>query len=862
MKRKYILLLFFVLTVFGTALSVQTIRSKPAPFQTLGKPVLTMNVPKSVYNGVLNISVGVKSDSKVENAKILVNGIETRGVASVENDGSDFVVSRRLTLQKGANVIRVEVSNADGTTVETRTVNYVAKDSPKPVVVKQSEKRLALVVGNSNYKYATQLANPKNDANDVANKLKELGFTVITREDVTLKDFHRAVSDFGIQAADYDVSLFYYAGHAIESDGENYLIPIDAQLERKVDLKSECVRAQDVLDNLEEAKSKANIIILDACRNNPISRGWSRAITRGLAQMSAPSGTYIMFATNPGNTADDGAGRNSPFTHAFLSCLEIPNLPLETFGKRVAQMVRKTTNNRQQPWRASSFDGDFYFWQEDNGGGGQAEVVVVDTVPVVPVVVDPVPVVPENRTKDYGEVINKLLSNMIDVRGGTFKMGATSEQGRDATDDEKPVHTVTVSSFCMGKYEVTQREWKAVMGSNPSKFKGDNLPVENVSWNDCQEFIRKLNSLTGKSFRLPTEAEWEYAARGGNKSQGYKYSGSNKLDNVGWYYDNSGSTTHEVGTKSPNELGLYDMSGNVFEWCGDWYGGYSSSGQTDPMGPSSGSRRVNRGGSWNYNVGVCLVSFRNRSTPGDGYVDLGFRLVLENNTEDYGEVINNLISNMVNVEGGTFTMGATSEQGRDATDDEKPVHTVTVSSFCMGKYEVTQKEWKAVMGSNPSKFKGDNLPVENVSWNDCQDFIRKLNSLTGKSFRLPTEAEWEYAARGGNKSQGYKYSGSNKLDNVGWYYDNSGSTTHEVGTKLPNELGLYDMSGNVWEWCNDWKGDYSSDSQTDPTGPSSASYRVLRGGSWNYVSALSRVSNRFNFRTPGSHGDIGFRLVY
>lgn len=626
MKRKYILLLLFTVAVFATALSVQTTKSKSMSLQALGKPVLTMNVPKSVYSNVLNISVGVKSDTRVEKAKILVNGVETRGVASVVNDGSDFVVSRKLTLQKGANVIRIEVSNSDGTTVETRTVNYVVKETPKPVVVKQSEKRLALVVGNSNYKYATQLANPKNDANDVANRLKGLGFTVIERSDVTLKDFHRAVSDFGIQAGDYDVSLFYYAGHAIESDGENYLIPIDAQLERKVDLKSECVRAQDVLDNLEEAKSKANIIILDACRNNPISRGWSRAITRGLAQMSAPSGTYIMFATDPGNTADDGSGRNSPFTHAFLTCLEIPNLPLETFGKRVAQIVKKTTNNRQQPWRSSSFDGDFYFWQEDNGGGGRAEVVVVDTVPVVPVVVDPIPVVPENRTEDYGEVINNLISNMVYVEGGTFTMGATAEQGRDAYDNEKPAHKVTVSSFSIGKYEVTQKEWKAVMGSNPSKFRGDNLPVENVSWEDCQSFIRKLNSLTGKKFRLPTEAEWEYAARGGNKGHGYKYSGSNKLDEVGWYYDNSGKTTHEVGRKSPNELGLYDMSGNVCERCNDWEGDYGSNSQTDPLGPSSGSYRVLRGGSWNYVAGLSRVSNRfNFHMPGSNG-DIGFRL--------------------------------------------------------------------------------------------------------------------------------------------------------------------------------------------------------------------------------------------
>ena len=171
---------------------------------------------------------------------------------------------------------------------------------------------------------------------------------------------------------------------------------------------------------------------------------------------------------------------------------------------------------------------------------------------------------------------NGVSFEMVEVRGGTFRMGATSEQGSDACDWEKPVHSVTLSGYNIGKTEVTQELWQAVMGSNPSRFKGDNMPVECVSWDDCQEFIRKLNSLTSQNFRLPTEAEWEFACRGGNNSRGYKYSGSNYIDNVAWYDGNSGDKTHPVATKSPNELGIYDMSGNVWEWCNDWGGGYSS----------------------------------------------------------------------------------------------------------------------------------------------------------------------------------------------------------------------------------------------------------------------------------------------
>lgn len=220
--------------------------------------------------------------------------------------------------------------------------------------------------------------------------------------------------------------------------------------------------------------------------------------------------------------------------------------------------------------------------------------------------------------------------------------------------------------------------------------------------------------------------------------------------------------------------------------------------------------------------------------------------------------VNGVSFTMVPVEGGTFTMGATSEQGSDADGDEKPAHRVTLSSYYIGETEVTQELWQAVMGNNPSRFKGSNRPVECVSWDACQVFIRKLNSLTGKNFRLPTEAEWEFAARGGNKSQGYRFSGGNDLGTVGWYSENSG---HPVKTKKPNELGIYDMSGNVWEWCHDWDGAYNVGSQTDPTGPTSGSDRVCRGGSWGDYARDCRVSCRVNYSPDDCFINLGLRLA-
>ena len=258
-----------------------------------------------------------------------------------------------------------------------------------------------------------------------------------------------------------------------------------------------------------------------------------------------------------------------------------------------------------------------------------------NTQTVVPDVQQPQPILPsqsaaqsESNSNVLPITVNGVSFNMIKVDGGTFTMGATSEQ-KDPFEQEKPKHQVTLSSYYIGETELTQALWTAVMGNNPSYFKGDNLPVEQVSWEDCQTFIGKLNDLTGKSFRLPTEAEWEYAARGGKRSNHTQYSGSKRIKDVAWYKGNSGSKTHSVKTKKPNELGLYDMSGNVWEWCQDWYDSYGSKAQTNPMGPDSGSHRVGRGGSWlGYSGRYCRLSHRNYYSPGGRVSNLGFRLAL------------------------------------------------------------------------------------------------------------------------------------------------------------------------------------------------------------------------------------------
>lgn len=216
---------------------------------------------------------------------------------------------------------------------------------------------------------------------------------------------------------------------------------------------------------------------------------------------------------------------------------------------------------------------------------------------------------------------------------------------------------------------------------------------------------------------------------------------------------------------------------------------------------------------------------------------------------------------MVYVEGDTFTMGCTAEQGDDCWHFEEPCHEVSLSLFYIGRTEVTQALWREVMGRNPSHFLGDSLPVDNVSWFECQEFIDSLNRLSGLRFSLPTEAEWEYAARGGNRSRGSKYSGSRCIDSVAWYGENSHSTSHSVATLMPNELGIYDMCGNVAEWCADWYDFYDTISQSNPTGPATGRYKTLRGGAWQLSAVMCRVSDR-GFVEPSDRDSIfGLRLV-
>ena len=510
------------------------------------------------------------------------------------------------------------------------------------------------------------------------------------------------------------------------------------------------------------------------------------------------------------------------------------------------------------------------------------------------------------------------------LRPGTFIMGSPPTE-QDRAGDEGPQMAVTLTKgFWMSRHEVTQGEYQAVTGRYPSAFTGDlNRPVEQVNWIDATNYCARLTAQeraagrlpAGWAYRLPTEAEWEYAARAGTTTR-FSYGddpGYSQLSNYAWYSSNSATSTQPVGGKQPNPWGLYDVSGNVWEWCLDWYRTYPGGSATDPVGPGSGSNRVLRGGGWWNNGQVCRSAHRRGNrTPDARGNGIGFRAVLALGTigvpvapAEEALVREDAVTNAVApgvattkvtgqiqpgsapanappfpmdtnrwawIRPGTFTMGSPATE-QDRFGNEAPQTVVTLTKgFWMGKYEVTQGEYLAVVGDNPSSFTGDlKRPVEGVSWIDATNYCGRLTAQeraagrlpAGWAYRLPTEAEWEYAARAGTTTR-FSYGddpGYSKLSNYAWYGGTSATSTQPVGRKQPNSWGLYDLYGNVREWCWDRHGPYPGGRVSDPTGPASGSACVLRGGGWSAGGQHCRSAFRGGL-APGSRSSrIGFRAV-
>lgn len=536
-----------------------------------------------------------------------------------------------------------------------------------------AEPRLALVIGNSSYGSETgQLPNPANDATLMASTLAELGFKVTKLIDADQKQMKRAIADFGsaLTAAGPDTAgLFFYAGHGVQIAGENYLIPLHAQIGKEADAELEAVPANWVLKQMEFAGNRINIIILDACRNNPLPRSL-RAASRGLARMDAPKGSFIAYSTAPGETAADGKGKNSPYTAALAKAMQTPGIAIEETFRNARVEVLNQTGEQQVPWESSSLTGAFYFRT------GVAKVAAAEAGVAAPAV--PTPAAPASAATSLpsgvkaGDVIKDCPAcpELVALPGGTFLMGAAEDEV-DATGAEYPQVEIAVPPFAIGRFEVTRGEFAAFIEASDYRASGrcwgqlssgkydfvdgndwrdpgfeqsDRDPVVCVSADDALAYVKWLSKLSGKVFRLPSEAEWENAARAGSagatpwgEDETAACANSNIADEAaarhfkGWKTvdcDDNYVFTAPVGSFAANPYGLFDLLGNVKEWVADCWND-----DLEGIGPTAKARRSGncdmravRGSAWDGLPSHNRSAYREGNNRGTAYFNYGFRV--------------------------------------------------------------------------------------------------------------------------------------------------------------------------------------------------------------------------------------------
>jgi formylglycine-generating enzyme required for sulfatase activity len=534
-----------------------------------------------------------------------------------------------------------------------------------------AEPRVALVIGNSNYRGdLPKLPNPANDAALMTATLKKLGFTVIETRDADLAQMNKAIREFSEKlsgAGAQAVGLFFYAGHGLQIDGENWLIPVSAKIEKSADAEFEAIKASKILGQMEFAQNSLNIVILDACRNNPLSRGMRSGGT-GLAKMDAPLGSFIAYSTAPGSTAADGKGKNSPYTTALAKAIQKPGIAIEEAFRDARVEVLAATGKEQIPWESSSLTGAFQF----NPGQKATELAAAAPAPApVPVPVPAPAPAPAAKAPEPAAAIGtaKGCTNcpeMVAIKGGNFMMGSPDDEDGH-TQYESPQKKISIKPFSIGKYPVTvgqfgefikatkyrptdecdtQRTNKMKAGNwtDPEIDQSEKDPVVCVSWTDANAYADWLAKTSGKPYRLPSEAEWEYAARAGETGAHY-WSEANgacayaniadkaaKRKNSNWTIsdcDDGFAGTSPVGSLKPNAFGLYDMLGNVKQWLAGCAGDTTADIPADgsPIGGSCNYHPVH-GSAWDSLPERVRFAYWEKNPASYASANYGFRMAL------------------------------------------------------------------------------------------------------------------------------------------------------------------------------------------------------------------------------------------
>ncbi|MFK5892124.1 MAG: SUMF1/EgtB/PvdO family nonheme iron enzyme [Pseudomonadota bacterium] len=709
-------------------------------------------------------------------------------------------------------------------------------------------KRIALVIGNSAYSFSP-LLNPSNDAEDISSALRKNNFEVMQVLDATLEQIDSAIAEFGKKLTNAEVGLFFYAGHGIQSSGRNYIIPVDAVLNKQSDLKYRAVDVGQILDEMAYANSRINIVILDACRNNSLPRSF-RSARRGLAIVSdSPKGTFIAYSTAPGKVAADGQGRNSPYSKALISALDKQNKSLEQVFKTVAKNVEDNTGGKQIPWFSSSVTGDFYFNLTVN----------IDSPAELPTASKKDDLIElkfwESIEKNPSQGKYQLYLNRYP--NGYFAAIAQME----ITAGQKSNNRQAVIKQVTHKVKIQQCDQLLQHNQLTTGVKGNAFVCyQNILKDDADNLLAKQGLIKIENkYKKWTEA----SIQAGSWRKAKRY-----LEKV-----------RQVNPQS-HHLVMLDkkltLEKNQFLLAKAKSEDAKSLKVADEKAESENmdfsqqkSKRV-----------VSDLSGQNEFAVEFKEIPVNkvAKLVSKNKLAIDSALVKQIQKNMLEVKSGCFEMGKNSDEyafsffknasvkgyGQTSEKFNNNIHKVCLTrNFLISKFEVTQKIWQAVMNENPSQFRscGQNCPVERVSWRDVQRFIKRLNKYSSIVFRLPTEAEWEYIAKAGTTVSDNSSSFFNNYSNNTPLHKCRASSTYPVGMKKPNAWGIYDVYGNVWEWVADWFGNYSKYKITNPMGPGSGAKRVIRGGSWLNTSKECNSYVRKGSPPYSREDYIGFRLA-
>jgi formylglycine-generating enzyme required for sulfatase activity len=683
-------------------------------------------------------------------------------------------------------------------------------------------KRLALVMGNDNYISVSKLQKAGNDADAMARELKAAGFAVTLHKDLNYRRMVKAIDAFIESITGGDEVVVFYAGHGVQIKTGAHLLPVDIEAESESQIEKTAYGLNDLTEKLSEAKPAFTLVMVDACRDNPMkAKGRAVGNARGLNALEPPKGQIVVYSASRGQQAldrlsDNDSNPNGVFTREFITRMRTPGVRIEDMIREVQDSVEslaKSVRHEQRPAVYNEARGNFYFYGpttvQIQQGGDDSEV----------------------QTWAAAQAANSVAAfqTYLDL----FPKGRYAGPAKIKLDAikqrlEKPSTDAEIDLWAEVKTTGTREYLEAYLKQYPS---GRYVALAHMELKKLDDVEETKNAKLALEVQQAKQREEQQAQR---------------IEQTVWDQARTADTVASYTTyleKYPS--GRFTSQAKAAKLAAETLLAVAE--QSKKARLEAEARWVAREQVASINPEMLAVAEQSEKAR----LEAEARWVAR-------EQVASINPEMVVIPAGTFVMGSNN------SPLEQPTHSVAVRSFLMGKTEVTQELWMSVMGINPSQNKGRTLPVDRVSWDDVEQFIAKLNQKTGQKYRLPSEAEWEYAARAGTTTDWSHGNDESKLINYAWYDGNSGRKTQEVGQKLPNAFGLYDMHGNVLEWTQDcWHKTYAgapTDGSAWTTG-CNGNVRVLRGGSWIDYPAFLRSAFRLRSNPVDRNYGNGFRLA-